>query len=138
MTLQQFYRLPEAEQEQQVEAWLLENAPTCPQCGGAAEECRQPEKRWYPQRTICYATMERAAAEWRYDQLHQDPESPYHDGSFKNWSEKRTVEAPYHYGDGVNIWVAPVDLAPDDDFLRTPQEAVCEPPEASDPNEGAR
>lgn len=63
--------------------------------------------------------MERAAAEWRYDELHSD--APYHDGTFPQdrgaWSPHRTTETPYHYKDGVNIWVAQYDRAPEDKFL---------------------
>ncbi len=59
--------------------------------------------------------MERAAAEWRYDAIHED--EPYHDGTFKNFSAVRTIDTPYHYRDGVNVWVAKHDLTPDDDFL---------------------
>lgn len=63
--------------------------------------------------------MERAAAEWRYDSLHED--APYHDGTFPTnpdrWSVKRTADFPYHYRDGVTLWVAEADLSPHDHFL---------------------
>ncbi len=59
--------------------------------------------------------MERAAAEWRYDALHEDEQ--FHDGTFENWSTTRTRDFPYSYRDGVNVWVAKHDLTPDDDFL---------------------
>lgn len=59
--------------------------------------------------------MERAAAEWRYDQLHEA--APFHDGTFEKWSESRNLQHPYHYKDGVTILVAEVDLYPDDKFL---------------------
>lgn len=60
--------------------------------------------------------MEQAAAEWRYDELYSDK---FHDGTFKNWSEKRSRKYPYGHRDGVSIWVAPADVNPDDDFLKT-------------------
>lgn len=63
--------------------------------------------------------MELAGTQWKYDQLHQD--APYHDGTFpddpEQWSEKRTKEHPYHYLDGVTLWVADTDLDPHDHFL---------------------
>jgi hypothetical protein len=86
--------------------------------------------------------MDQAAAEWRYDELHK--EMPFHDGTRKSWSVERTRSHPYHYRDGASIWVASVDLNPDDDFLsrgsiadQSPdddaQSAECDvDPEASD------
>lgn len=62
--------------------------------------------------------MDEAAASWRYEQLHKDV--PYHDGTFKSWARERSSSHPYHFRDGVRIWVAPEDLAPDDDFLGRP------------------
>jgi hypothetical protein len=59
--------------------------------------------------------MEELAARRRYDMLHE--REPYHDGTFENWSKDASAEFPYRYDDGVRIWVAPVDLTPDDDFL---------------------
>lgn len=60
--------------------------------------------------------MDEAAANWRYEQLHKD--EPFHDGTFKSWARDRSTSHPYHYRDGVRVWVAPLDLSPDDDFLR--------------------
>ena len=51
-----------------------------------------------------------------YDLLHE--ERPFHDGSFARWSKERSWDYPFHYLDGVNIWLSPVELNPDDDFLR--------------------
>lgn len=76
--------------------------------------------------------MERAAAEWRYDQLHED--APFHDGTFANWSEKRTKDAPYHYRDGVNVWVAPTDLGLGGRFLAADGEVPSEPDQADEPD----
>lgn len=59
--------------------------------------------------------MEAAAANWRYDELHE--KEPFHDGSFESWAKDRSLEHPYHFRDGVSIWVAPVDLTPDGTFL---------------------
>jgi hypothetical protein len=59
--------------------------------------------------------MEQAAADRRYSALHED--LPFHDGEFKHWSKHASLDTPYHYQDGVNIWVADADLNPDDNFL---------------------
>lgn len=87
----------------------------CPQCRGQRDICLDHATLWYPQRNICYRTMETAAANWRYDQIHED--RPYHDGTFTDFSEHRTLSTPYHYRDGVTVWVSEQDLTPDDNFL---------------------
>jgi hypothetical protein len=61
--------------------------------------------------------MERLAAQRRWVRLHDD--KPYHDGSFDRWAEKPSAEFPYHRDDGVTIWVANLDVRPDDDFLKS-------------------
>lgn len=62
---------------------------------------------------------------------------PYHDGSFPDdlgqWSEKPSLARPFHYTDGVTIWMAPVDLSPDDDFLG--QRSGLEPDGVDDDSE---
>lgn len=58
--------------------------------------------------------MEAASAEVLYDLLHND--LPYHDGTFTEWSAEPSREFSFHYRAGVSIWVAPVDLAPDEKF----------------------
>lgn len=59
--------------------------------------------------------METEAAKRLYSLLHED--KPFHDGTFTSWSDKPSKAHPYHHGDGVTVWVAPVDLTPDDKFL---------------------
>jgi hypothetical protein len=54
-------------------------------------------------------------AEARYDALHKD--LPFHDGTFTSWGKERTNRTPFHYRDGVRIWVSKFDLTPDDNFL---------------------
>lgn len=78
-------------------------------------DCADEHREWFPQRRVCYAAMELAAAEWRYGELHD--KRPYHDGTFSKWSEKRSLQYPYHYRDGVNLWIADTDLTPHDHFL---------------------
>lgn len=91
----------------------------CPQCAGDTKVCSDHSRLWYPQRTICYATMELAAAQGRYNDLHKD--APFHDGTFpddiSDWSPHRTEDTPYHFLDGVNLWVSLHDLSPGDHFL---------------------
>lgn len=59
--------------------------------------------------------MQQQMAQRRWDLLHE--KAPYHDGTFTLWSDKPTPVCPFHYSDGVTIWVSPDDLTPDDDFL---------------------
>lgn len=60
--------------------------------------------------------MQIAAINARYDEIHKD--KPFHDGIGLIWDEKRTPLTPFHYRDGVSIWLSKDDLTPDDDFLR--------------------
>lgn len=88
---------------------------------------------WFPQRTVCYATMAQAWAEHRYNEMHKD--APFHDGTFTEWGSERTRRTPFHFrDDGVTLWMASVDLSPDDDFLAAAGPAVLagdsdEPPD---------
>lgn len=59
------------------------------------------------------------AARRSYDALHK--EKPYHDGSFSVWHKEPGPMTPYHYLDGVRLWVSQADLTPDDDFLSPPK-----------------
>lgn len=59
--------------------------------------------------------MALAAANWLYDQRHE--EMPFHDGTFESWTEKRSRTHPFHYRDGVSIWVSKYDLTPDDNWI---------------------
>ena len=63
--------------------------------------------------------MDKVAAEARYDDLHD--KAPYHDGTFKRWSAKRSDNFPYHCKDGVTIWAGSQDFNPDDKFLSAPE-----------------
>lgn len=62
--------------------------------------------------------MANAAANWEYDEQHKA--RPFHDGTFTRWSAKQSRRFPYHYRDGVTVWVSTDDLTPDDDFLGGP------------------
>ncbi|GAA4123248.1 hypothetical protein GCM10022215_29710 [Nocardioides fonticola] len=108
--------LPEQERGWWIARWEIEQ-DSCPQCGRPREECGDPTKRWYPQRSICYATREAAAAQRMYDHLHA--EKPFHDGTYSGWVKDFAPGAGkiYRYEDGASIWAAPVDLNPEDKFL---------------------
>ena len=88
----------------------------CSACGGPAGECEDSAKPWFPWRRVCFRTMERLAAQHAWRDLHSD--RPWHDGTFTSWAEKRSPSHPYHFDDGVTVGVAPMDVSPDDDFLR--------------------
>ena len=60
--------------------------------------------------------MDLAAAERRYKTLHE--KQPFHDGTFESWAKDPSLSHPYHFLDGVRIFVAETDLFPDDDFLK--------------------
>lgn len=51
----------------------------------------------------------------KYDRLHE--KKPFHDGTETIWAEAYSKLTPFHYRDGVTIWVSRHDLTPDDDFL---------------------
>lgn len=87
-------------------------------CGHQEHVCSDPNRVWYPQRKVCHVTMQEAAAQRRYREIHQD--RPYHDGTFTNWTAEPTTGTPYHYLDGVEIYVAEVDINPGDEFLKKP------------------
>lgn len=112
MTLEQFYALPEA--EDWIADWEIE-AERCKFHGGPYSECPDGEIDWFPQRAICRPTMQLDAARRRYEELHKD--KPYHSGDFTRWAEKPSLQFPFHYSDGVTIWMSRDDLTPDDDFL---------------------
>ena len=96
--------------------WQLDRE-TCPECGNPREMCEDPESlaKWYPQRSICHATMQREAANRAYDKKHED--RPWHDGTWKRWAAEWSLDFPFHYRDGVTVWVSDQDLTPDDHFI---------------------
>lgn len=53
-----------------------------------------------------------------FDLLHED--APYHDGKEQIWQEKPSRLTPFHYRDGVTIYLAETDENPDDAFLDAP------------------
>lgn len=87
----------------------------CPDCGRDREQCRDAERAWYPQREVCYAKAAESAANRRYDEMHEA--EPFHDGTFTRWAKDPSDEFPFHYRDGVTVYVTAEDLTPDDDFI---------------------
>jgi hypothetical protein len=114
LTTEAFYALPLDEQNIQIAKWHRDQYK-CPECGRTGGECADPDRDWFPQRSICYATLELISANAQYERLHK--QLPYHDGTFKSWAAEPSRSHPYRFTDGVTIWVAPVDLDPEDDFL---------------------
>ena len=90
-------------------------AETCEAHGGPRSECPDAQRDWFPQRHVCYVEMQLDAAKRRYSELHK--EKPFHDGTFTHWSEKPSRLYPFHFMDGVTIWLSPSELNPDDKFL---------------------
>lgn len=114
MSVQAFWRLPENEQDvwrERFDRDLLR----CPHCGNSREDCSDPERVWYPQLTLCYATRDRVAAQRRWETLHKD--RMYHDGKFARWAKEPGRATPYHLLDGATVWVSQTDLGLGGDFL---------------------
>lgn len=132
LTPSQFDAIPRADREL-LQAQQQVDTRVCSEHGGDLSECDQPV--WYAQRSVCIPAMEQAAAAAFYDELHKD--LPYHEGNFRLWRKERSHETPFHYLDGVRIWVSPEELDPEDDFLRKrprdDEEAVTEWPSAENP-----
>lgn len=129
LTPGQFDEVPEDDQDLLRAEWSVRN-DMCSVHHGPLSECSHDT--WYPQRTICVPAMELAAAERMYGDLHE--ERPFHDGTFTHWSKKASVRTPYHFLDGVRIWVSETDLSPDDDFLRQHTNTI---PEGGEPDDSA-
>lgn len=94
----------------------------CADHGGPLSECADDERVWYPRRHICYASMELAAADRRYRALHE--EMSYHNGTFDDWAKKASKSHPYHFMDGVRLYVSETEDT-SEDFL-SPQRAEHE------------
>ena len=66
--------------------------------------------------TVDYALMERAAAQRRWEKLHED--RPYHDGTHASWAKDPSPAHPYHRDDGTTVWVSLTDHGFGGDFLQ--------------------
>lgn len=74
----------------------------CPECGQPRDVCADPDLDYYAQKSICWATAARLVNQRRWDDRNENA---------------RKDAAGYLPTDGVTIWVSPVDLTPDSDFL---------------------
>lgn len=101
-------------QEEWIAEWEIDRE-TCPVHGGPLSECGDDDRDWFPQRHVCQPAMQLRGAERIYGLLHED--MPFHDGTFTRWAAKPSRAFPFHYLDGVTIWLSPADTDPDDDFL---------------------
>lgn len=124
LSLDEFYAHPDVEDH--IAAYEIEQ-DRCHFHRGPRSECPDAERDWFPQRNICYVEMQHKAAERIYEHLHED--AKFHDGSFASWSKEFSTRTPYRYDDGVQIWMAEVDVQPWDDFLSNPS-ASPDPPTA--------
>jgi hypothetical protein len=88
----------DAQRSEAEAAWDAEHLLTCPQCGNPREVCSQPDVDVWPQRSVCYVTAVREAAQrsWR---AHVDG--------------KTVPPVEVRRDDGVTIWASLVDLDPD-------------------------
>lgn len=114
MSRQAFYALPELEQEDWLELDEIERN-AC-RCGRTDGECSDPETDWYPWAEVCWPTATLEANKALLAKRMED--APYHDGQFESWSKKRSTTHPFHYLDGVSIWVSRQEPGEDySDFL---------------------
>lgn len=117
----EFLDSPDA--EYWIALWERERT-TCPVHHGPLDECPDEERDWFPQRRVCWPAAQLAAAQRLYEELHKD--EPYHDGSFEQWSKTASADFPFHYSDGVSIYLAETDENPEDDFLGTGRAAAAD------------
>lgn len=94
----------DTERERAIAAWEYDQE-LCPRCGNLREVCSNPEQDWHPQRLVCYASAMQAVAQRRY-------------AAKLDGKPKAEIDAiRMNEADATTIWVASVDLNPDDDFL---------------------
>jgi hypothetical protein len=114
ISLGQWDRLPPRERDLRLSKHRRDKM-RCPDCGNPVEVCSDPVRLWYSYRRICFASMEREAAEAALSAIRGET-AKFHDGSFMKWSSKRSEGFPYPAGAGETIGVAEQNLAPHDRF----------------------
>lgn len=124
MSVAAFHDLPEPEQELHLADWQLAR-DKCSECGGDRALCSDLHRPFYPQVDFCGAEQERMAAERRLDEIHAD--AAFHDGTRTHWSKEATPETPYHYRDGVKVWVSEHNLNPGNTWFDPPAAPDGEP-----------
>lgn len=103
------------EARNQAEALYEAERLICPMCGNLLEDCSNPDLPWYPQRHICYATKVRDMADRKWSEKRED--APFHSGNEQGWAKSFSTRTPFHFRDGVRVWVSPHDLTPGDTFI---------------------
>ena len=98
LTPGQFRDLSDDEQDEMT-AYMTD---VCPSCGNLRSVCSDPERAWYPQREMCYAS---AATELTRRRL------------AKRYEDKPPGTADLHDTDGMRLWSSQEDLTPDDDCV---------------------
>ena len=93
--------------------------PRCPTCGGDPEICGDPQRDWFPNRTVCFKDREQKVAERRYRALYTDLE--WHDGTGQHFVKDFSPTTPFRYDDGVTISVTPTDESPGETWLEKRQ-----------------
>lgn len=93
-----------AEAEALVESDLL----ICGTCGNLREVCGDPNQLWYLQKHVCHAAKAQAGEDRKYGLKHEAEPFLSWDGRRK--SKKPTPLTPFHFHDGVKLWVSPEDL----------------------------
>ena len=79
-------------------------------CGFEHEECQDPCREFFVEQRVCYADMQLAAREARYDDMYG---GKFHDGTFKRWASERSERFPFGHRDGVTFNVVDHDTQPD-------------------------
>lgn len=105
----------------------MEQQEKCPDCGGDPKDCGDATLIRYPQRHVCYITVDREALNWQYDQTY---EGLFHDGTFTKWSEERTEEFPNTARDGVTLWVSSLEIDKHREWLVRPKDIKPAPPQS--------
>lgn len=73
----------------------------CPECGNLRSVCSDPDRPFYPQRRMCYASAVQQLTLRRLRAKHKGEPSL----------------SELHPLDGMGVYVSPDDLSPDDDFV---------------------
>lgn len=85
--------------DEEREAQFAYDREVCAQCGNPRSVCSDPDTAWFGQRSVCYASAELDVIRRRLVMGHKPA----------GWEA--------HPTDGVSVYVAPVDVNPDDDFI---------------------
>lgn len=76
----------------------------CPKCGGDRDECKDAEKVWHLWRKVCHKTAALAAARRIHDEEYKS--EPWSNEAGTKRAKEFSEATPFHYLDGVSLWVA--------------------------------